>query len=372
MYAVQAQSADAEFNMREKKKEKKVLFTVLLALAVLLLTEGCGKVVFVTGLDRDELFNVGDQSGSCREMRVYLTTMENQYKEDYGQDVFTRSGNETVGDSLKENALERLVKVKTLNQIASGEGVTLEEMEISDAQQSADQYMNSLSDAEKKYLGISENDAAEMLKEYRLAAKMARQMVSDVPDEVSDDEARTVTVQSILIKTYAENEDGSRTKFNDSQKAKAKAKAQSIRDEIQSGMDHLLGITFDTYLAKYNEDSVSTYTITKGEVDSAFEQAAFNQPVGTISDVIETQDGYRIIKPIATSDESQLQANKKAILQKRIQEAYEKAYDSYASELDCQLNEERWNQIVLCEDPEVTTDSFFQVCAGDNGTDSAF
>ena len=351
--------------MREKKKEKRIILSALLATVVMAVTSGCGKVVFVTGLDRDELFTVGDQSGSCREMRVYLTTMENQYKEDYGADVFTRSGNETVGDSLKENALERLVKVKALNQIASGEGVTLEETELSDARQSAGQYMDSLSDAEKKYLGISDNDAAEMLEEYRLAAKMARQMVSDVPDEVSDDEARTVTVQSILIKTYAENADGSRTEFDDGQRAEAKAKAKAIRDEIQNGMDNLLGITFDTYIAKYNEDSTSTYTIGKGEVDSAFEQAAFNQPVGTISDVIETQDGYRIIKPIATSDESQLQANKETILQKRIQEAYEKAYDSYASELDCQLNEERWNQIVLCEDPEVTTDSFFQVCAGE-------
>ncbi len=354
---------------REKEKRshrRRAALPALLAAAVMTLTSGCGKVVFVTGLDRDELFTVGDQSGSCREMRVYLTTMENQYKEDYGEDVFSRSGNETVGDSLKENALERLVKVKALNQIAAGEGVTLEETEASDARQSADQYMNSLSDAEKKYLGISESDAAEMLEEYRLAAKMAQQMVADVPDEVSDDEARTVTVQSILIRTCTENEDGSRTEYSDSQKAEAKARAQSIRDEIQNGMDNLLGITFDTYIAKYNEDSVSTYTIGKGEVDSAFEQAAFNQPVGTISDVIETQDGYRIIKPIATSDESQLQANKEAILQKRIQEAYEKAYDSYASELDCQLNEERWNQIALCEDPEVTTDSFFRICAGES------
>lgn len=42
---------------------------VPMALAALLAVSaaGCGKVVFVTGLDRDELFNVGDQSSSLQE-----------------------------------------------------------------------------------------------------------------------------------------------------------------------------------------------------------------------------------------------------------------------------------------------------------------
>ena len=203
-----------------------------------------------------------------------------------------------------------------------------------------------------------------MMKDYLLAAKMADQLVSDVPREVSDDEARTVTVQSILVKTYTENADGSRTEFDESRKAEAKARAQAIRDEIQNGMDNLLGITFAAYISKYNEDSVSTYTLAKGDVDSAFEEAAFGQQVGTISDVVETKDGYRIIKPIATSDEASLESNKEAILQKRLEEAYDQAYDSYVSGMDCQLNEDRWNQIALCEDPEVTTDSFFEVAAG--------
>ena len=335
--------------------------------AVLLATTGCGKLVFVTGLDRDELFNVGDQSGSCREMRVYLTTMENQYKEAYGDDVFTRSGNETVGDSLKENALERLVKVKVLNQIADEVNVSLDETEVSDARQAAKDYYASLSETEQKYLGISEQDAVDMLQDYRLAAKMAEEMTSGVPDEVSDDEARTVTVQSILIKTYTEGADGSRTEFSDSQKEDARKRAIELRDKIQYGMDNMLGITFDTYIAEYNEDSVSTYTLGQGDADTAFVQAAFNQPVGTISDVVETADGYRILKPIATSDESQLESNKEAILEKRIREAYESAYDEKASKLDCQLNEDRWNQVTLCEDSSVTTDSFFAVCAGSDG-----
>ncbi len=345
---------------------RKLSMLPALVLAVMLGLTGCGRVVFVTGLDLDELFTVGDQKGSCRELRVYLLTMENQYKETYGDDVFTRTGNETLEESLKENALERLVKVKALNQMAATQEISLEETEISSAAQKAGQYMESLTEADLSYLKISSSDAQNMFREYALAAKMAQQMTAGVSREVSDDEARTVTVQSILIKTYTTASDGSRQEFNDQEKAEAKERAEAIRQEIQDGMDNLLGITFAEYIAKYNEDSTSTYTLSGTASDTAFAQAAFNQPVGSISDVVETADGYRIIKPIATSDETQLESSKEAILETRLQTAYETAYNENAEQLDCQLTESRWSQVTLCEDPEAVSDNFFALCAGDS------
>lgn len=338
---------------------------LLAVLVTLLLTlTGCGRVVFITGLDMDELFTVGEQRGSCRELRVYLLTMENQYKEAYGEDVFTREGNETVGDSLKENALERLVKVKVLNQIAADGQIQLEETEIAQATQAAQQYIETLSDADRQYLRITQSAVQVMLQEYLLASKAASGLTEDVSREVSDDEARTVTVQNILIKTYTTDASGNRQEFTDERKAEAKARAEAILQEIRDGMDNNLGITFLEYIAKYNEGDSGTVMISKGEVDSAFEEAAFNQPVNSISEVIETADGYRIIKPVATSDETQLRSNKEAILEKRLSDAYEAAYDSAAQDLDYQLRQQRWNQVELCGSDEASSDCFFSICAG--------
>lgn len=349
-----------------RNRRRRNMFLSAILLTVLLALNGCGRVVFTSGLDFDELFTIGSQNGTCRELRVYLLTMENQYKEAYGDDVFERSGNESVGESLKENALERLVKVKALNQIAEDQGVSLVETESAQANLLASQYIESLTDADKKYMRISERDVQRMFREYALAAKMAEALTADVSREVSDDDARTVTVQSILIKTYTTDADGNRVEFTDAQKAEAKEKAQSIREEIQNGMDNLLGITFAEYIAEYNEDSTSTYTLSKGDSDSAFAEAAFNLQVGSISDVVETADGYRIIKTIASSDESQLESNKESILEERLETAYEQAYDEYVSEMDCQLTESRWSEVKLCEDAEATSDNFFKLCAGEN------
>jgi foldase protein PrsA len=352
--------------MNKKKDVRGILrkrcLRMMLQAALLVMLTGCGRVVFITGLDMDELFTVGEQRGSCRELRVYLLTMENQYKSAYGEDVFTREGNETVGDSLKENALERLVKVKVLNQMAENEGVRLEETEIAQATQAAQQYMESLSEADRQYLRITQTTVQTMFQEYLLAAKEASGLTADVSREVSDDEARSVTVQNILIKTYTTDASGNRQEFSAEQKAEAKARAEAILQEIRDGMDNNLGITFLEYIAKYNEGDSGTVVVSKGSVDSAFEEAAFNQQVNSISDVIETTDGYRIIKPVATSDETQLLSNKENILAKRLQEAYETAYDSGAAAMDYQLRQQRWNQVELCENEEAASDSFFACC----------
>lgn len=359
-----------EGHSTDSRRRTRCLLAVLLTALLLALT-GCGRVVFITGLDMDELFTVGEQRGSCRELRVYLLTMENQYREAYGEDVFSREGNETVGDSLKENALERLVKVKVLNQIAADKDIRLEETEIAQAAQTSARCMESLTDADLQYLRITQSTLQMMFQEYLLAAKTASTLTAGISREVSDDEARTVTVQSILIRTWGTDAAGNRVEFTDQQKEEARTRAEAILKEIRDGMDNNLGITFLEYIAKYNEGDSGTLVVSKGQADQALEEAAFEQPVNSISDVIETADGYRIIKPVATSDENQLRANKETILENRLQEAYEAAYNEAAGALDCQLRQQRWNQVELCEDEEAVFDSFFTLCTELSADDAA-
>ena len=337
------------------------LLRVLPAVIMSAMLAGCGKVIFVSGLGSDPLFTAGEQSGTMVEFTVYLVTLENQYKALYGEDVFDREGNGTLADSLKDNALELLVKVKVLNEAAGSLGLETDETESAKAAQAAEQYIAGLSEADLDYLGVKASQIAQMYEEYDLALEAAQALIADVDREVSDDEARTVTVQSILIKTYSEDADGNRVEFSEEEKEEAYERAVAIRQEIQDGMDNLLGITFVSWMAEYNEDSVTTYTFGKGEVDSAFEEAAFSQEIGTISDPIETSDGYRIIKVIATSDEDEIEANKETILEERLEEAYEEAYNELLEGLDYNLNRDRWAEITLCDDPEVTTMNFFEV-----------
>ena len=62
------------------------------------------------------------------------------------------------------------------------------------------------------------------------------------------------------------------------------------------------GEDFDALIGEYNEDTAEPaggYTFGPGEMSEAFETASFGLGIDEISDVVETEHGYHIIKRIA-------------------------------------------------------------------------
>ena len=118
---------------------------------------------------------------------------------------------------------------------------------------------------------------------------------------------------------------------------------------------------FDELIRKYSEDDKATYSFGKGEMDPVFEDAAFNLGTGEISDVVETEYGYHIIKCINTFDREETDANKIKIVEQRREEAFGREYDAYVSTLTRNLNEDLWNTVGFIHDDSVTTQNFFEV-----------
>lgn len=79
------------------------------------------------------------------------------------------------------------------------------------------------------------------------------------------------------------------------QKAEALKKAEGILAQIKSGAN------FEEMITQFNEDqgmasNPNGYLFTKGQMVKPFEDAAFTLAVGGVSDIVESQFGYHIIK----------------------------------------------------------------------------
>lgn len=313
-------------------------------------------VVLTTGFAEDEVFKIGKSSCSLPEAKVFLVNMQNQYENVYGEQIWNQNyGDTTLQAKLKDIVIARIAQIKTMTLLAEEYGVTLTTQEEAKVTKAAERYFSSLNQTEIDMMQVDEELIAGLYREYALANKVYNVIIEDVNPEISDDEARTITVKTILIKKYALDGNNNRVPLTDVSMQKAYEKAKEICELAKGEND------FDELIKKYNEEESSTYSFGKGEMEKAFEDAAFNLGTDEISDVVETEYGYYIIKCISTFDRKETDANKEKIVEKRKKEAFNQVYDEFVSSMLRNLNEELWDSVNLQFDEKIVTGDFFQV-----------
>lgn len=353
-----------EAGMKLEHKQYIMRFLAVLS-AVVCMATGCKvklnehgntKVVLTTGFDKDEVFRIDKASCRLPEVMVYLTNMKNQYEQALGSRIWQTSyEGETLEANVKETVLAGIARIKAMDLLAQEYGISLSEEEISDAAKAAGQYYGSLSDRERELLAVDEKILCAMYEEYALAEKVYEYLIADINPEISDDEARTITVQHILIRTYSLNEDGEHVPYPDEKKKEAYRRAREVLQKARSGED------FTALIAEYSEDSNPSYSFGKGTMEASFEEASFNLGTDEISDIVETGHGYHIIKCISTFDRDETDRNKVKIVEQRRKEVFREEYSGFVEKLTRSLNEELWETVGFIDDAEVTTSSFFEV-----------
>lgn len=338
-------------------------FLCLLFILVCGLMVGCGmsgegpKVVLTTGLSKDEVFRIESISCSKPEMMVYLTNMQNQYENVYGEEIWdTQVDGRSLENSVKENALAKMAQVKTMNLMAHDMEIELTSQELKQIELAADVYYGSLNNTEIEAMGIDRTTIISLYKEYVVAQKVYHNIIKDINPEVSDDEARNITIDYILIKTYAQDSSGKRTEFNDFEKKSAYARAEQARKRAIEDED------FDTLIAEYNEDTTSTVSVGKTDLETDYLRTnLFNLANGEVSQILTTDDGYLIAKCMSTYDLEETDANKITIVEQQREYIFGEEYDSYIQNLTRKLNDSLWNSITFLHSPDITTSDFFVV-----------
>lgn len=364
MRSFQTEERRQKYGKGYEKMRKRIhrILTAAGMLGCIFALTACGneKVVFTAGFGKNEVFRVGKEEADITELTLYLTNIANQYEQVYGAELWdisvSEDGSVTMLDRCKELALARLSQVKAMKLLAEEYKITLDEEEAAQVTQAAEKYLATLSEGEKAALGIEKEDiVGQIYTEKLLADKLYAYLIRDVNPEISDDEARIITVQHILLKTYTLDEHGNRVELDDAAKGKVYEKAAEIRDMA------LEGESFDALISKYSEDSKGTYSFGMGEMEESFEEAAYALATDEISGIITTSHGYHIIKCISTLDREQTDLNKKKMLVSRKQEVFGDTYNQFVAQLDKQANTELFAALSIPDSEIVDTAELFTI-----------
>ena len=341
-------------------KKLQIIFAVVLVTCSVMMLVACsnGRVVLTTGFGKSEVFRVGSERATTTELMLYLTNIANQYEKVYGEALWSMSVDEntTMLDNCKELAVAQLSQIKAMKLFAKEYDVVLTEEEEAEVIAAAAEYMATLTEEEKDVLGLTEGKVVEQIyREKLLADKLYAYLIRDVNPEISDDEARIITVQHILLKTYTVDEHGNRREMEKAEAAQIYNKAEEIRRMAFNGE------SFDSLISKYSEDSQGTYSFGMGDLDENFEKAAFALATDEIAPVVETTHGYHIIKCISTLDREQTDLNKVKLLISRKQEVFGNTYNQFVEQLEKRENVEVIVAMELPDNHVVDTAELFSI-----------
>lgn len=292
---------------------KKFLSILLTVVCVVSIFSGCSK----KKNDDKVIAVVEGVNVYASEALFYFYDMQAQYEGQFGPTALWNKYEDgrTLGDVLKEEALNMAIMMNLESYIAKEQGFKLTDEELATQRNNGKQYFESLpAEAIEKY-GFTLEGVQNIFINFTLRMKLKDNVVANLeydPAKIEEGLAQLalddalygsikkygaegsaikVRARHILIKTVDDN----RQPLPQEEIEAAKEKALEVLEKAKAGED------FEKLVTEYSQDpgSLSTggeYTFSRGNMVASFEEAAYSMEPGQISDLVESDYGYHIIK----------------------------------------------------------------------------
>lgn len=305
---------------------KRRLLTVIVLVMLLITAAGCGdkdkQIVLTTGFGQDEIFRLEGEVCTRQELLVYMMNLHGQYDNIFGEGIWdTEISGMPLDDYIKRTAIARLYKLKMMKLLAASYQVELTKEEEEQVKIAAKEFMSDLGASDMaKAGGLKQNMVQNMYAEYRIAEKLYHKLIENVNPEISDDEARTITVRQVYTTDRSELEE--------------------LLARLEEGED------YDTLSFAYNEKEEYVISFPKGKMDKDIEDVCFALAEDEVSSIVEADGGYYIFRCISTYDREETDRSKQEILRKRQKEAFRVVYDAFSQGKECYLNEKLLDETI--------------------------
>ena len=305
---------------------------LLAAAAVMALLTGCkAEIPIVSEITETKAYTLPQSM-------IIVATERNRYQKIYTNQIWgvELPGGRNFESYLLDQVKEFLKEMKMMNLLAKEKGVTLTSGEKEKVRKASDEYFASLTKDDIAYMGVTKEDVKTMYEEYFLSNKVVTELTKDMNLEISDSEAKVITVDQIVLADPAEAEE-----------VRLKATEE--------------GADFKALAREYSKETVIERHIGRGEAPGPYEDAAFALLAEEISPVVEENGTYYIIKCVNDYDEKATQERKAGLYKKRKKEAFDQIYSKFKQENPVTFSNEIWKNVKFSKEDKTTTTNFFEI-----------
>ena len=269
---------------------------------------------------------------------IIVATEKNRYEKVYTDQIWgvALEDGRTFETYLLDQVKEFLTNLKTMNLLADRQKIVLTSAEQSRLKALAGRYYEGLTEEDREYIGADEEDVLTLYTDYYTANKVVGILTDGIDLEVSDSEAKVITVQMIQISS--------------------KEAAEAVYRRVgQEGSD-FLSVARETSEGEQTERQLG-----RGELPEAVENAAFALAPGEMSPLVEGGGWYYIIRCVSDYDAEATELRKTRIYEERKNQVFRQIYEQFEPEDPAAVPEEFWPEIHFDGDDGSTTTDFFSL-----------
>lgn len=324
---------------------------LILMICLTLSSSGCGKTGIsvggfqISGMKSHELLAVGEETCPMAAAMIFVTTQKNIYQDSYSGDIWSVQLEDGTFESYALEAIKSYMgHLFTVAKLARAEGYSLTEEEEIQVSEAAAHYIASMSAKDLELTGITEEVAQAAYEQYVLALRFYDDMIEEAGIEISDDEARVIHIQKILI--AAEGLTGE-------EREAQRAKAQEALEKAKNSTD------FVAVASGYQDGDSLEFTVTREDLTPEEEEVAYRLKNGQISEIIETEKGFVIIKCLSSYDESATAVYKEKLLEERRSTVFDGRIKAFLEEYPAVFNDGAWATVSISGYQGPATGNFY-------------
>lgn len=279
------------------------------------------------------------QGYTDQQTMILIATEKNRYRSIYTDQIWEVQVDEegtTFQTYLLGEVRNFLKELKTMNLLADETGIDLSTQEKGQLAELAALYYDSLTPEDLAYMGVKESDVYTMYEAYHRANKLVDELTKDVNLEISDSEAKMITVEELKVSDAG--------------------KAQELYGQVTAE-----DADFTAIARAHSEDAQIQKQVGRSERQKGYEDIVFALGAGQISPVFQDEGMYYIVRCVSDYDEAATLERKKQLSLYRKNQAFRQIYDAFALENPVEIEGSIWNQVSFTGEDKSSATSFFEL-----------
>lgn len=316
-----------------------------------LLLSGALTISMLTGCGLDQNAAVATLNGEEITVGVanFAARLEQAGSDDfyvayYGEDVWSADmfgSGSTLEDSVKERIIETIQDLYTIKLHADEYGAALTEEEKTAIQNTSSSFMEANTDKALKAMGATQEIVEEYLELLTIRNKVRAAVMDGADTEVSDEEANTGTYSYVRIdRNNYTDENGKQAEYTEEQK---EGLAETVSDFYKEVKDDTLEAAAESYNYTVNTGTFSPDSTSPGE--EVLEALRSVKKDGELTDLIETEDSYYILRVDKVTDKEETEKHRETIIEKRRNDLYTETLSGWKEKTEWVLNEKVWAKV---------------------------